>query len=138
MPMSDDARSDRLEDALEAAEANPRSPRLPADPDVAELLRIALDLRDLPRPDFRARLGADLLRRAAAMTTAATTRTTERQGIRSVTAYLAVRPAAELIDFVKEAFGADELMRTTGGSGGLHAEVRIGDTRIMIGGGSAW
>jgi uncharacterized glyoxalase superfamily protein PhnB len=39
---------------------------------------------------------------------------------------------------VKRAFGAEELLRTTGSAGGVHAEVRIGDTRVMIGGGSAW
>jgi uncharacterized glyoxalase superfamily protein PhnB len=55
-----------------------------------------------------------------------------------VTPYLAVRPAAELIEFVKRAFGAQELLRTTGTGGGIHAEVRIGDTKIMIGGGGAW
>ena len=58
--------------------------------------------------------------------------------VRSLTVYLAVRPADGLIEFVKRAFGAEELLRTTGSAGGLHAEVRIGDTRLMIGGGEAW
>ena len=61
-----------------------------------------------------------------------------RPGIQSVIPYLAVRPADELVEFVKQAFGAEELLRTTGSSGGLHAEVRIGDSRLMIGGGGAW
>jgi len=39
---------------------------------------------------------------------------------------------------VKQAFGATELMRTTGSAGGIHAEVRIGDSVVMIGGGGAW
>ena len=52
--------------------------------------------------------------------------------------YLPVRPAVELIEFVKRAFGAEELLRTTGSAGGVHAEVRIGDSRLMIGGGGAW
>ena len=69
---------------------------------------------------------------------ATVTGTTTRQGIRSVTLYLAVRPAVELIEFVKRAFGAEELVRTTGSAGGVHAEVRIGDARVMIGGGGAW
>ena len=67
-----------------------------------------------------------------------TTATTTSPGIRSVTPYLAVRPAVELIEFVKRAFGAQEVLRTTGSGGGVHAEVRIGDTRVMIGGGGAW
>src|SRR5206468_2194411 len=117
------------------AESDPR-PALPAgDAELTELLQIARDLRDLPSPAFKARLGADLARRAT-MTT--TTETTTSRDIRSVTPYLAVQPAAELIEFVKRAFGAREILRTTGSSGGLHAEVQIGDTRVMIGGGSAW
>ena len=69
---------------------------------------------------------------------ATTIDSTTGRGIRSVTAYLAVRPAIELIEFVKQAFGARELLRTTGTGGGTHAEVQIGDTKVMIGGGGAW
>src|SRR5499426_1366912 len=106
--MAENARIERLAEALDALDANPS----PADPELAELLRIADELRDLPRPAFKARLGADLMRRAT-MTTA-TTPETRREGIQSVTAYLAVGPALELIDFVKRAFSAEELGRTTG------------------------
>ncbi len=134
--MSEQARIDRLAEALEGILADPRAPLPPADAELAELLSIAHDLRDLPRPTFRARLGADLLRRVT-MTTAATA-TTAREGIRTVIPYLAVRPAAELIEFVTQAFGAQELLRTTGSAGGIHAEVRIGDSDVMIGGGGAW
>jgi PhnB protein len=49
-----------------------------------------------------------------------------------------VPQAAEMIDFVKNAFGAQELFRDTGSAGGIHAEVRIGDSMMMIGGGSAF
>ena len=70
------------------------------------------------------------------MITATAPDQTAREAVRSVTAYLAVRPALELIDFVKRAFGAEEVMRTTGSAGGVHAEVRIGDTKVMIGGGA--
>jgi len=132
--MSEDARIDRLAEALEAIIADPRAPLRPADAELAELLRIAQDLHDLPNPAFKARLGADLSRRATMTSTTDTT----AEAIQSVTAYLAVRPAIELIDFVKRAFGAEELLRTTGSAGGVHAEVRIGDTKVMIGGGSAW
>jgi uncharacterized glyoxalase superfamily protein PhnB len=72
------------------------------------------------------------------MTTATTSDKTARETVRSVTVYLAVRPAVELIEFVARAFGAEELVRTAGSGGGLHAEVRIGDTKVMIGGGDAW
>ena len=61
-----------------------------------------------------------------------------REGFHTVTPYLMVREAAELVDFVKQAFGATELFRSTGSAGGLHIEVRIGDSMIMIGGGGTW
>jgi uncharacterized glyoxalase superfamily protein PhnB len=67
-----------------------------------------------------------------------TTATTTREGIQSVVPYLAVRPAIELIEFVQRAFGARERLRTTGSEGGVHAEVLIGDSEVMIGGGQAF
>ena len=157
--MSDEARIDQLAEALEAIDADPSAPMPPGDPAMAELLLIARDLRDLPRPAFRAQLAADLLRRATmttgetsnandlgdtdrsavAMTTGTTSHASDRrETIESVTVYLAVRPAIELLEFVTRAFGAEELLRTTGSGGGVHAEVRIGDTTVMIGGGGAW
>ena len=133
--MSERARFDRLAETLEAMLANPGATTSATGPELAELLRIARDLRDLPRPGFKARLAADLERRAT-MTNATTTAT--REARQTVTVYLTARPAAELIDFITRAFGGQELVRTTGSAGGLHAEVRIGDTELMIGGGQAW
>ena len=57
-----------------------------------------------------------------------------RPGFHSVTPYLTVHKPAELIDFVTYAFGAVENFRTTGSAGGMHAEVNIGDSLVMIGG----
>ena len=54
------------------------------------------------------------------------------EGYHSVTPYLVVRDVAGLIDFLKGAFGATELFRTSAG-GGIHAEVRIGDSIVMMG-----
>ena len=61
-----------------------------------------------------------------------------REGFHTVTPYLIVQEAARLIDFVKEAFGAIEHFRGTGSAGGIHAEVQIGDSMVMIGGDGAW
>lgn len=63
---------------------------------------------------------------------------TMREGFHTVTPYLMVREAAKLVDFVRQAFGAEETFRTTGSGGGIHAEVRIGDSMVMIGGGGTW
>ncbi len=58
-------------------------------------------------------------------------------GYHTVTPYLIVREAAQLIEFVKQAFEATETFRGTGSAGGIHAEVRIGDSMMMIGGGGS-
>ncbi len=55
------------------------------------------------------------------------------EGYHSVTPFLVVQGAARLIDFLKQAFDAQEVERMTGPGGViLHAEVKIGDSRIMI------
>ena len=56
------------------------------------------------------------------------------KGYHSVTPGITVRDAAKAIDFYKEAFGADELDRMEGPDGSImHAEIRIGDSIIMLG-----
>jgi PhnB protein len=61
-----------------------------------------------------------------------------REGFHTVTPYLAVREAHQLIEFVKEVFGAEGKILGIGSQGGIHAEYRIGDSMIMIGGGKEW
>lgn len=62
------------------------------------------------------------------------------EGFRSLTPYLVARGADRLIDFLKEAFGAEELGIVKRPDGTvLHAEVRIGDSVVELGdGGEAW
>jgi PhnB protein len=56
-------------------------------------------------------------------------------GYRAVTPYLTVSDAAAAIEFYKKAFGATEVCRYAGPDGRImHAEVRIGDAIIMLGG----
>lgn len=57
------------------------------------------------------------------------------EGYHSITPYLMVSGAAKLIEFLKTAFGAQETHPpTTGPDGGImHAEVRIGDSIVMMG-----
>ncbi len=56
-------------------------------------------------------------------------------GYRTVTPYLVAQDAPGLIEFVKQTFGAEETFRTIGGAGGIHAEVRLDHSMLMIGGG---
>jgi uncharacterized glyoxalase superfamily protein PhnB len=54
-------------------------------------------------------------------------------GYQTVTPYLIVDDAAELIDFTKRAFGAEETFRMPGSGGAImHAEIRIGDSVVML------
>jgi PhnB protein len=57
------------------------------------------------------------------------------RGFRMVTPYLVSADGPALIDFVKAAFGAEEIMRAETPNGGVHGEVRLGDSMMMVGGG---
>lgn len=59
-----------------------------------------------------------------------------RQGFRTVTPYITVTEGDKLIEFLKRAFGAEETLRSPSPNG-FHAEVRIGDSMLMIGSGEA-
>jgi len=56
------------------------------------------------------------------------------KGYHTITPNLVIRDAAKAIDFYKKAFGA-EVIAQMGGPGGkvLHAELKIGDSVIMLG-----
>lgn len=56
------------------------------------------------------------------------------EGYHAVTPHLTVPGVANLIDFLKQAFGATEIGRFEGPDGSImHAEVRIGDSVVMLG-----
>ncbi|HXM46187.1 MAG TPA: VOC family protein [Bryobacteraceae bacterium] len=127
--------ADRLDQLIaEMLAAEPRAELAPKDQRLAGMARLAADLRDLPRPGFKEGLKNDLKRGALMSPTAVNP---IRAGFHTITPYVTVLQAAEMIDFVKSVFGAQELFRGTGSAGGIHAEVRIGDSMMMIGGGSA-
>jgi len=55
------------------------------------------------------------------------------EGYHTVTPYLIVQGAAQLIDFLKQAFDAEEILRMAQPDGTItHAEVKIGDSRMMM------
>jgi PhnB protein len=60
-----------------------------------------------------------------------------RKGFRTLTPYVIVPDAVGLMEFVKSTFAAEETFRATGGAGGIHGEVRLGDCMMMISGGGA-
>lgn len=56
------------------------------------------------------------------------------EGYHTITPSLIVSDGAKAIDFYKKAFGAEERVRMPGPGGGvMHAELRIGDSPLMLG-----
>ena len=54
-------------------------------------------------------------------------------GYRTVTPWIISRDTAQLIDYMKKAFDAEEIARLVGEDGSIgHAEVRIGDSVVML------
>src|SRR5436305_2022172 len=112
-------RHDVLDQAVQAILDGATEVAIPRD--LEPLVAIAADLRDLPNPEFKRRLGGRM------------TATATSVEIREVTPYLVVEDADTLIHFAKNVFGAKETLSTKGGAGGTHCELHIGDSKLMMG-----
>lgn len=132
--MAERSFAELLDELIDGLLGQPSGEPLAGQDDLASMARIAADLRDLPNPDFKARLKANLQRR---ITMPATALSYVREGFHCVTPYVVSGQGAEMIDFVKQAFGAEEMFRGIGSGGGIHCELRIGDSMLMMGGGGA-
>ncbi len=116
---------EQLDQAIEWILAG-AAPAAGSGPDLAAMEQIAGALRDLPAPGFKTRLKTELQRRSS------------MNSFRTVTPFLIHSQAPELVEFIKATFGAEEIMRNTGEEAyGFYSEVRIGDSQIIIGGGTA-
>src|SRR5262249_50777604 len=97
----------QLEELVAALLARTDAAQLLPGPELAPLLRIAQDLRDLPRKNFKARLKSELERK--------TSMATQAESLASVrltaTPRMRIKNAEAAIDFYKRAFGAREVMR---------------------------
>ena len=124
---------DEAIDAIVAREAVATS--LESETELAELVSLAGDLQLLPRENFKLTLKEELVR-SMNMTQSAATKSTQDVSAsqQTITPYLTVKRAEALVEFVKQAFGGVEIMRATGSAGGLHAEVVVDDSKLMIGG----
>ena len=92
---------------------------------LAAILKIAGELRDLPRPEFKARLQAELQAPTAAVSHIP-------EGLHSITPYL--HAPVELLDFLKRAFGGEEIMRVMTPEGRLaHAQMKLSGSIIEVG-----
>jgi uncharacterized glyoxalase superfamily protein PhnB len=107
--------------------------------ELTALVEVASALRDLPSEDFKLRLKTELQRRGTMTTSTSTLAGTDvPAGFRTITPFLIHENAPALVEFLKATFGAVELKRDTGIEAyGFYSQVRIGDSMIMIGGGTA-
>jgi PhnB protein len=136
---------DQLDDAIGRVMSNPgrRAGRL--DPAVAALLKVAGELRDLPRPEFKARLKSEFKpgRRAAKAVARAPRRARTARAPQPIRApllhpsaipCLVIKGAARAIEFYKRTFGAIELSRHEDPQSGKiwHAEIQVGNTPIAL------
>jgi PhnB protein len=128
--MSESDRFDELEAALTAVLAG-RDVPAKVGVEVRDLALLAAHLLGLPKEEFRARLKADLMGGSPGEKPASTA---APEGSQTVVPYLVVEHPADLMEFVRRAFDAEELHRTATPGGGFHAEVRIGDAHVMMGG----
>lgn len=144
--------NEKLNQAIEAMlAASGSAPGGKAERRITVLARIAAELRGLPRESFKATLKSDLIRRAAMAGEAAKTAETTakapaskaqrkageasyiRAGFRTISPYVLVNGAAKFIEFLSEAFGAQERGRVPVAGGKLmHAEVQLGDSVIEM------
>ena len=108
---------------------NNKAPRVEAATE--PLLRLAADLKDLPRESFKARLKTELIEGRKKMATAdmvVASRSTRTDAIPTI----AFKDAAKAIEFYKKAFGAVEVFRFEAGGSIPHAEIQIGDSVIGL------
>jgi uncharacterized glyoxalase superfamily protein PhnB len=92
---------------------------------------LAAELRHVPSREFQTRLLANLSRRTTMMTLILEP-TEIREGFTTLTPYVRMREAG-LVDFLTAVFDAKETLSVKGSAGGVHREVRVGDSMLMIG-----
>lgn len=131
-------RADRFDRAVETLLSG-AEPAPTGDAELDALLDVATMLRRLPRTAFRDRLRSELERKARMLETENHEPTPIlREGFHTITPYLVAREATGLVEFVKEAFGGIETLQSVGTAGGMHAELRVEDSMLMIGGGEGF
>ncbi|MGH9242234.1 MAG: VOC family protein [Vicinamibacterales bacterium] len=133
--MADQPLSDRLDGVIDALVARGDATSSLRDTALAPLARVAAELRHYPNRDFTTRLRAQLERRTN-MTTAvgnpAEAGLYLREGFTTVTPYVWV-PDRGFADFVARVFDAVETRVADNPGHGIHREMRIGSSMLMIG-----
>lgn len=128
--MTNSALVDRLDQAIDAILTRREAGAALDDQELASLAGIAADLIHCPSPQFKARVRAQFERKTTMATAIVTPEA--RAGFTTITPYL-TSTRSGLLDFLSAVFGAVETSSTRGSAGGMHREVRIGSSMIMIG-----
>ncbi len=124
-----DALIERLDQTIDLILSGRDATAALADGELAPLAVLAAELRSCPSPAFKARLRANLERRTTMSIVLEKAKI--REGFTTVTPYVHVRESG-LVDFLTTVFGAVETS-VTKTPGGVHREVRVGDSMLMIG-----
>ena len=128
----DQKQIDQLNKAVEAMLSRTDGKAGKVEAGIDPLVRLAADLRELPRENFKSQLKARLkseLEGRRTMSTVAEPVTAVRT---AATPRLTFKDAAKAIEFYKQAFGAKETMRFDTGDSIPHAEITIGDSSILL------
>ena len=149
-PNGPDQKIEKLNQAVDAmlsrVNSRPHKEAGKVDKEVEPLVRLAAELRNLPRERFKARLKSELEGKKNMSTvaepvvtkSAATKPVTERSSAKpaapraSAAPRIPFRDPAKAIEFYKQAFGAQETFRFEVGGQIPHAEIKIGDSSINI------
>jgi uncharacterized glyoxalase superfamily protein PhnB len=124
-----EALTERLDRTIDLILARDDATAALGDAGLAALAVLANELRFCPSPAFKSRLRANLEGRSTMAT--ALEAVDVREGFTTVTPYLQVREPG-LFDFLVKVFGAVETFSLKG-TYGVHREVRVGDSMLMIG-----
>ncbi|MGD0566775.1 MAG: VOC family protein [Candidatus Sulfotelmatobacter sp.] len=129
-PRNDAKKIEQLNKVLDAMLARTDGKLPKVDANLAPLLRVAAELRDLPRESFKERLKSEFEGRKKMASVA--------EPVTSIRVSAAPRMAfldpAKAIEFYKKALGAKETFRFEVGGTIPHAEIMIGDSTIDIAG----
>ena len=128
----DQKKIEQLNKAVDAMLARNDGRRTNASADIEPLVRVAAELRNLPSASFKARLKSQLEGKKTMATVAEPIAAVHTSATTSATPRLTFRDAAKAIEFYTQAFGAKEIMRFEAGGSIPHAEIRIGDSTILL------
>lgn len=134
--MADRPLSDRLDSVIDVLLAGGDASAALADAELAPLARLAADLRHCPSRNFTSRLRARLERRTVMASAVeghpAKAGLYTREGFTTVTPYVWV-PDHGLADFLIRVFDAVETSVRDNPGHGIHREMRVGNSMVMIG-----